>query len=194
MLVKMFLCFYLNVPPWSFNPIHLSSDDENKVEPVAGDLQSLEVMKSWRRLQPQIQRQAWAQGLACGAEQCFSFCGCLHSAWTSVGRSQTSPCGLGFLSCFIYKPFWTLNLGFVVVGRVWNVVLISVWEPHGLGHVTLHLWTSIFSSVNWELGWLTSNDFQVCDPEPVNSAFYFILFYYTQHAFWGRGDQYKHAG
>lgn len=29
--------------------------------------------------------------------------------------------------------------------------------------------------------------FQVCDPEPVNSAFYFILFYYTQHAFWGEG-------
>lgn len=46
MLVKMFLCFYLNVPPRSFNPIRLSYDDENKVEPVTGDLESLEVMES----------------------------------------------------------------------------------------------------------------------------------------------------
>lgn len=188
MLVKMFLCFYLNVPPRSFNPIRLSYDDENKVEPVTGDLESLEVMESWLRLQPQIQRQAWAQGLACGASWAVFLVLRLPSFCRDICGEipDLAMCARLFI-LFYLQTFWTLNLGFVVVGRVWNVVLISVWEPHGLGHVTLHLWMSTLS-VNWELGWLTSNDFQGCDPEPVNSVFIFLfLFYYTQHAFLGEG-------
>lgn len=118
MLVKMFLCFYLNVPPRSFNLTRLSYD-ENKVEPVAGDLQAwgewascLETVTSAAVTDP---GSGLRQGLACGAEWCFSGCRRLPSAWTSVGRSQTCSVCTRLFILFYLQTFRYHELGFVVV-------------------------------------------------------------------------------
>lgn len=156
MLVKMFLCFYLNVPLWSFNLIHLSYD-ENKVEPVAGDLQSLEGMDLLflksdivcghrSSVRPEPGPGVWNWVVFLRLQAAFLLPGPL---W---GDPRPALCALGFLSCFTYKPFFTVNSGFVVVERVWLWFWYLSGELHGLGQVTLHLWTSMFSSMNLELG------------------------------------------
>lgn len=172
MLVKMFLCFYLNVPPWSFNLIHLSYD-ENKVEPVAGDLQSLEGMdllflKQWHRLRSQIQCQAWARAWRVELSGVSQVAGCLPSAWTSVGRSQTCSMCTRLFILFYLQTFLYRELGFCGSGESLTMVLISVWRA-------ARPWASHIASLNFHVliyefrtRWLTSNDFQVCDPEPVN--------------------------